>query len=174
MWAYFVTDRFLLYELAVSLSFIFRSACNCEIWFKGANMTMSIFFVQSTGDSQRIAERIYVLRRKKKPVYRETLSSYTTNRFLLWTDGSVNQVKPISSLLLRQSDCRVIGGLWLELFLTRSVHGGWCTPGLSHSDDTPTPDGSADGWGFGLPALLWVGAASPWARACALPCESVD
>lgn len=65
MWAYFVTDRFLLYELAVSLSFIFRSACNCEIWFKGANMTMSTFFVQSTGDSQRTAERIYVLRRKK-------------------------------------------------------------------------------------------------------------
>lgn len=115
----FVIDSLLLYEDAVTLSFTFRPACSCEVWFQRVKMTkvktlssraqwLRPSFMYSLWVTASLQQEGYLC---KNCLQRETLSSYATACFLLWTDGSVNQVKPMCLLLLRQSVCRVIGGL---------------------------------------------------------------
>lgn len=85
---------------------------------------------------------------------------------LLWSEGSGDQVRPERSTPLG-SQC----GWWTAAgsFVTRSVHGGWCRPGLTRSGDTPTPGGSAAGCCCrGMALRLHAGGA----HTCDLPYES--
>lgn len=90
--------------------------------------------------------------------------------FSLMIAGSVNHVKPVNSVLPQQSKV-------FRTSVTHNVPGGWWTPGLCRSDDTPTPGASAAWWVGSLLlvvvlVLMQVGCVLRSARTCVLPCES--